>query len=346
MLTAIAEALDSVRLSMAWNTDSRFQLTRQLRSAMKATLFAFLLCSYAVTAWAQSVPSSNDPRRIAWIDPIKTYSSYPKYLYSFQTNSQPSLTSIAEPGWWDPKVSQHTVAKMSDPANGSKKAIRHKIVKGGTQYGTTLRASILNTWGQGADLNDGKPYWAAFAFYVGPDHPFSGTGGELNILSLGHPVSSKNSQSMSALFLYRDGRMGFLVSSNSVLNGSNSTYKGTRFYKSIQKGVWHYIVVQCKYEWDVAKGPYTRVWHAVGNGAPVQWVNTNIANAFRESAGYHPWKFGIYAWDLSTGTNGIWSTSPPSSSRTLYTKGIQIFRDQPGTPTLSVNTMLALMRSM
>ncbi len=71
----------------------------------------------------------------------------------------------------------------------------------------------------------------------------------------------------------------------------------------------------------------------------MQWVNTNIANAFRETGGYHPWKFGSYFWDV----NNSWGTS---NSRTIYTKGIQAFRDQPGTPTLNVNSMLALMRSL
>ena len=197
----------------------------------------------------------------------------------------------------------------------------------------------MSQWNGGATLKPSTPYWAAFAFYVDKDHPFNGSGGDMSILSLGHPVTSKNQQSMNVLFLQRNGTMRFLVSSNSVLNGTNSSYKGTSFTKSIQKGVWHYIIVQWKYEWDVSKKPYTRVWHAVGNGSPVQWVNTSVANEFRESAGYHPWKFGEYIWDITNGWGG-------SSSRTIYTKGVQILRDQSGSPSLSVNSMLTLMRSL
>lgn len=318
---------------------------------LRVTGIVFAVGINAANGWAQSVPSSSDPRIIAWTDPLKGFGSYPKYRYQFQVgNVEPAITSIGEPGWYDSRISQHTVSKQADPANGSKRAFRHRIVKGMTYRQDSgyqsARASTLGSWNGSSVLKDGQPFWAAYAFYVGPDHPFNGTGGDLGIMSLGHSVSSKNTQSMGALFLQRNGTMRFLISSNSVLNGGNSTYKGTSFTKSIQKGTWHYIIIQCKFEWDKAKGPYTRVWHAVGNGAPVQWVNSNIPNSFRESAGYHPWKYGIYAWDITSGSNGIWSTRPASSSRTTYTKGMKIFADKPGSPTLNVNSLLALLRSM
>jgi hypothetical protein len=311
---------------------------------MRLTFIACVLGLCTFNAWAQSVPNASDSRTVAWIAPQIAYSGYPKYRYQFQvSNSEPSINSIAEPGWYDSKIKQHTVAKVADPASGSKKALRHKLIKG-MSYRTndnpdTARASVLSSWNGAAVLRPSTPYWAAYAFYVDNDHPLNGSGGDLNILSLGHPVSSKNQQSMNALFLQRNGTIRFLISSNQVLDGTNSTYKGTSYTRSIKKGVWNYIIVQWKYEWDKAKGPYTRVWHAVGNGSPVQWVNTTIPNEFRESKGYHPWKFGEYMWDISAG----WGAS---SSRTIYTKGLQILRDQGGSPTLNVNSMLALMRSM
>jgi hypothetical protein len=304
-------------------------------------MFVALTFLFSANAFAQ-VPTASDSRTVAWIAPQVSFASYPNYRYQFQVgNSEPKITSIPEPGWYDSRISQYTVGKVADPANGSKRAIRHKLQKGMT-YRTvdnTARGSILGSWSGSSTLKPSTPYWAAFAFYVDKDHPFNGSGNDMNILSLGHPVSSKNTQSMNALFLHRDGTMRFLVSSNSVLNGSNSTYKSASFRKSVQKGVWNYIIVQWKYEWDTSKKPYTRVWHAVGSGSPVQWVNTNVANELRESAGYHPWKFGEYLWDISSG----WGTT---TSRTLYTKGIQIFRDQSGSPSLTVNSLLSLMRSL
>jgi hypothetical protein len=308
---------------------------------MRAAFLAFVFGFCTVNVWAQS---ASDPRVVAFVSPQISYGSYPWGRYQFQVgNVEPLINKISEPGWYDSKIGQHTVAKVSDPANGSKKAIKHKLVKGMT-YRTvaspyTARASILGGWNSSSVFYDGTPYWAAFALYVDKDHPFNGSGGDMAVLSLGHPVTSKNQQSQNVLFLNRNGTVRFLISSNSVLNGTNSTYKGSSFSKPIQKGVWNYFIVQWKYHWDVSKGPYTRVWHAVGNGSPQRWVNTGIANAYRESGGFHPWKFGEYIWDVNNG----WGSS---SSRTIYTKGFQAFRDQPGTPTLNENSMLALMRSL
>ena len=308
---------------------------------MRAIFLVFSFLVFTVNAWAQSVPTASDPRRVAFVSPYLSYNTYPWGTYRFQVgNSEPLINTISEPGWYDPKISQHTVSKTADPANGSKKVFRHKLVKGMSyRSDNTARASILGGWGSSSVFVDGTPYWAAFALYVDKDHPLNGTGDHMTVLSLGHPVSSKNTQSQNVFFVRKDGKVRFLISSNSVLNGTSSTYKSSSFDKPIQKGVWNYFIVQWKYHWDVSKGPYTRVWHAVGSGAPVQWINTNIANAFRESAGYHPWKFGGYLWNVGAG----WGSS---NSRTIYTKGIQAFRDQPGTPTLNVNSMLALMRSL
>lgn len=161
----------------------------------------------------------------------------------------------------------------------------------------------------------------------------------MSILGFGHSVSSKNVQGMNKLDLRKDGKLRFWVNSNSVLDGSDATRTSHTFDFPIQKGTWNYIVIQWRFEWDESKGPYTRLWRAVGNGPPVQIVNTDVANAYRESAGYHPWKFGLYMWDINKG----WGTSP---TRTIYTKGLYILKDEPGDPTLDVNTLLSLLRSI
>lgn len=314
-----------------------------------------LLCVGAVltfqAAAAPVSPSASDPRVVAWIDPSNALASYPKYRFALQAgqdsngqNIERDLTTFPEPGYLDWKVNQFTAMRGSDPANASKKAIRHKIIKGmayrqdsGYQ---SARASIMSRWSKTspAVLRDGIPYWAAFAVYVGNDHPLDGTGDHISILSLGHSVTSRNTQSMNKLDLRKDGKLRFWVQSNAVLDGTNATARGAVFDFPVQKGVWNYIVIQWKYEWEANKGPYTRLWHAVGDGVPVQRVNTTIANAFRESAAYHPWKFGLYMWNVNTG----WGSS---STRTMHTKGLYILKDQAGTPTLNVNSMLALIRS-
>jgi hypothetical protein len=298
----------------------------------------------------------DDPRTVAWIDPGKPLDIYPKNRISLQVgqdgegrNIERDLTTFPEPGYRDPNTSEFTVMRTADPARAEGKAFRHRIFEGmsyrqdsggGKPY-QSARAAIMSAWSWTSPfvLRDGVPYWAAFALYVGNDHPFDGSGDHISILSLGHSVGSKNVQSMNKLDLRKDGKLRLWVQSNNVLDGTDATRTGSTFDFPVQKGVWNYFVIQWKYEWDEVKGPYTRVWRAVGNGSPVQLVDTTIPNSFRESAGFHPWKFGLYMWDINKG----WGTSP---TRTIYTKGLYIFRDEPGVPTLDVNSLLPLLRSI
>jgi hypothetical protein len=298
-----------------------------------------------------TIPGPSDPRIVASIDPGRLLASYPKYRVKLQLgrgedgkNIERDITTFPEPGYVDWKVNQFTVMRGTDPSNSSRKAFRHKLLKGMSYRQDSTyqsgRASIMSNWSATSPfvLHDGVPYWAAFAIYVDNDHPFNGTGDHITVLSLGHSVTSKNTQSMHKLDLRKDGKLRFWVQSNNVLDGTNSTVKGSVYDFPVAKGVWNYIIIQWKFEWDVTKRPYTRLWRAVGNKSPVQIVNTGIANAFRESAGYHPWKYGLYLWNVNSG----WGSS---ATRTIYTKGLQILKDQPGTPKLDVNSMLALVRS-
>lgn len=317
------------------------------------------LAANPATDSAGAVPGPNDPRTVAWIDPNRPLDSYPKQLVSLQVgqnsdgkNIERDLTTFPDPGYRDPNTSEFTVMRTADPERTAGKAFRHKILdgmsyrqdtgsyaRGGEGY-RSARASIMSRWSatSPAVLHDGVPYWAAFAIYVGSDHPFDGSGDHISILSLGHSVGSKNVQSMNKIDLLKNGKLRFWVQSNGVLDGTDATRTGNTFDFPVQKGVWNYIVIQWKYEWDQTKDPYTRLWRAVGNGPPVQIADTNIPNAFRESGSYHPWKFGLYMWDVKKG----WGSSP---TRTIYTKGLYIFKDEPGTPKLEVSSLLALLRS-
>jgi hypothetical protein len=292
-----------------------------------------------------------DTRLVVSVDPRRTFSCFTGNRVWLQLgmdttgkNIQRDIVAFPEPGYLDWKVSQYSVLRNTDPANVSRKAFRHRIVQGmayrqdsGYQ---SARAEIFSRWGYtSATIQKSVPYWAAFAFYVDRDHPFNGSGDDLDILELGHPTSSSNSNPGPAFYLRRNGTWDSLLWGNSVLNGGTSTRVGTKpFSEPIAKGVWHYIVVQFKLEWNPSKGPYFRVWRATGNGAPVQIANSSAANTWNETYTYTPWKYGLYQWNVNN-----WGSSP---SRTLYTKGLHIFKDQPGTPTLNVNSMLEFVRAI
>jgi hypothetical protein len=297
-------------------------------------------------------PGPSDPRIVAWIDPNKPLESYPKYRISLQVgqdsdgkNIERDITTFPDPGYRDPNTAEFTVVRTIDPEHADGKAFRHRILDGmsyrqDSNY-QSARAFITSDWSATSPfvLRDGVPYWAAFAVYVDNDHPFDGSGDHIAIMGLGHSVGSKNVQGMHKIDLRKDGKLRFWINSNSVLDGTDATRKGSVFDFPIQKGVWNYIVIQWKYEWDEARVPYTRLWRAIGDGSPVQIVDTNIPNAFRESAGYHPWKFGLYMWDIKNG----WGSSP---TRTIYTKGLYLFKDEPGVPTLNPDSLVALLRSI
>jgi hypothetical protein len=306
-------------------------------------LVASAALSIHASANGATAPTNNDVRIVYSADPRIPLATHNKDVWVNVESVERSITTLPEPGYLDPNKRQFTIMRGADPTNSSKKAFRHKIVQGmayrqdaGYQ---SARAEVDARWRASNNVYEGVPYWAAYAFYVDSDHPFNGTGEDLDILELGHGVTSKNSLPTPAFYVRRNATFDAMVSSNTVLDGTNSTRKTAKvFSKPISKGVWHYVVVQFKLEWDVSKRPYFRVWHAVGSQAPVQVANTNIANSYRESVSYKPQKFGLYQWNINN-----WGSS---TSRTVYTKGLHVFRDSPGTPTLDVNSMFAFIRSM
>jgi hypothetical protein len=309
---------------------------------MKALCMALLLVGINVGSALAAAPSPSDSRKIFGIDPRPTFASNPKWRYQLQvSNSSPDLTTVGEPGWWDPKVSQHIVLRTTDPANGSKKAFRHRIKQGMTYRGSTARAEGVCTWGSPSCIQVGVPYWAVFAFYVDKDHPFNGTGGGIGLLELGHPVTSQNAYASPGFALRENGTWDAQVNYNKVLNGGPATRVSSKlFSQTIQKGVWHYVIVQFKLHWDSSKSPYIRVWKATGGGSPVQIANRNAPNTYNESVSYKPQKFGLYLWDI---TSKGWGSS---TTRTIYTKGLHVFKDVSGTPALSVSSLLEYVRAI
>jgi hypothetical protein len=318
-------------------------MNQPVRNAMRAVFFTLLLGIFFGNAVA-AAPSSSDSRKIYGVDPRVTFSSYPTMrMTKIVGNSSPDIHNVPQPGWWDSYISQYTSMQAADPKAGGRKAFRHKLVKGmkyrqdsGYQ---SARAEIQSMWGRPGNVLPHVGYWAAYAFLVDNDHPFNGSGDDLDILELGHPITSKNSNPSPAFYLRRNGTWDAMVGSNTVLNGGTSTRKLSRvFSRPIAKGVWHYVIVQFKLEWDQSKSPYFRVWHAIGSGSPVQVCNTTIPNYYRESATYTSQKFGLYQWNVNS-----WGTS---NTRTLYTKGLHIFKDQSGSPTLNANSMLEFIRGI
>ena len=152
----------------------------------RMALLALLATISTINVSAASL-SPSDSRKLSGVDPRTTFPGHPKSKYRLLVgNSSPELTTVSDPGWRDPKTSDYTVLRTSDPTNGGKKAFRHRVKKGmtyrqdnGYQSG---RAEAHTNWGSSSNAVPGVPYWAVYAFYVDADHPFNGSGDDL-----GHP---------------------------------------------------------------------------------------------------------------------------------------------------------------
>jgi hypothetical protein len=206
----------------------------------------------------------------------------------------------------------------------------------------SARSEVVSPWSYGpTTIRKGIPYWAAFAFYVANDHPLDGRGADLGILELGHATSSKNAYASPSFCLRRNGTLDGMIFSNPVLDGGPSTRVASKaFSYPVAKGVWHYFIMQFKLEWDAAKKPYFRVWSATGSGSPKKIADSSVANTFNETNTYAPWKFGLYQWDV---TDAGWGSS---ASRTFFTKGFYLFKDEAASPSLDVNSMLEFIRGI
>ena len=283
--------------------------------------------------------SSTDSRVVYWIDPRLSFGDLRPWGPSTQIyGNNRSLADVAEPGIIG-SGTDYALSRVTDPLDSSKAAFRHRIAGAFPTWGSVgaRRSEITANWSNdGTNVTRGTDYWVAFAFKFEPDMFGSGNGG-VSLMDF-HQVPDKGEGWLpSSLRMYGgDNNISFVVRWDSAQPTPSSGLPSKTLWSesSPSTAVWQRFVMKMRLHWDPAQKPYVKVWRSVGDAPLQQIVNYEGPNDYNNIAPYIPQKFGLYRWDSWAG----------KSTRTMYTKGFYVIKDQIGTPALDEQSVLNLLR--
>jgi hypothetical protein len=273
---------------------------------------------------------------IYWVDPrLPLAQLRPSNAVSQVSGPNRVLADVAEPGILG-AGGDYALLRGADPLTPSRAAFRHRLGQTFPMSGDTYRSEITANWTtDGTNLLQGVDYWVAWAVKLDPDLVQAG-GGEVSLLDFHAAPDVEDTQTNSPFHLFVNNNTWRLVS---LWNPAAVTLREqTRLVTLWQENApatdrWHHFVMKVRFHWDAARSPYLRVWKASGTGPLTLIASRDGPNAYNDRAPFLPQKFGLYRWDP-------WVGLP---TRTVYTKGLYLLRDVPGTPTLDEAAMLALL---
>ncbi len=302
----------------------------------------YLSATQSVTVTVSTATlSSTDPRVAYWVSPQLKFADLRRFDPVTQISGQNQhLADVTEPGIIG-LGSDYTFSRVTDPLNVNKYAYRHRLSGSFPTWGSadSRRSEISANWSSdGTNVLRGVDYWMAFAVKFEPDMFVPGNG-EVSLLDF-HQVPDSGEAWLPSSFSMYAGENNIRFSKSWDVGqptiSSNPPFKNLWNETAPTTTEWQYFVMKAKIHWDVNQGPYIKIWRAVGNGPLVQIANDTGPNDYNNLTPYIPQKFGMYRWDA-------WAGQP---TRTIFTKGFYMAKDQPGTPTLSAESMYALLKQI
>ncbi len=290
---------------------------------------------------ATATLSSTDPRVAYWVSPQLKFADLRRWDPVTQISGQNQhLADVTEPGIIG-VGSDYTFSRVADPQNANKHAFRHRLSGSFPTWGSadSRRSEISANWSNdGTNVLRGTDYWVAFAIKFEPDMFVPGNG-EVSLLDF-HQVPDDGEAWLPSSFSMYAGENNIRFSKSWDVGqptiSSHPPFKNLWNETAPTTSEWQYFVVKMKMHWDVTQNPYIKIWRAVGNGPLVQIADDTGPNDYNNLTPYIPQKFGMYRWDA-------WAGQP---TRTIFTKGFYMAKDQPGTPALSPESLYALLKQI
>lgn len=285
-----------------------------------------------------AILSSSDPRVAYWVDPRLSFASLRQWEPIKQVYGQNSaLADVPEPGILG-AGNDYTLSRTRDPLNTERAAFRHRIAEAFPTWGDlgSRRSEISANWtGNGTAVLRGIDYWVAFAIKFEPD-VFGAGNGMAELLDFHQVPDDGENWLPSSLAMYvGEDFISFAVRWDSSQPSIAANPPGADLWseRNPTTAQWHRFVMKLRLHWDRSKGPYVKIWRAVGNGPLQQIADYAGPNDYNNIAPYVPQKFGLYRWDA-------WSGKP---TRTIFTKGFYVFKDQTGSPAINEQTLNQLL---
>lgn len=287
-------------------------------------------------------PTVNDSRRFAWVDPGETFASvrdnvgahalYPwsQFSNSYWGYTKP-LRGIPEPGLPSGYASEYYIERVADPGGSGKTVFRHRIDPNYEPLANTLRSQYLVPY-----LTDDTGYWIAWSVRMNSDcanvPSQAGTEGDgINLFDL-HATGGSQIQSPLNCY-YTASSDTFYFERRGFING---TLIASGWQSPVAPGfnVWHHFVFRVRLSRTSSANCLLQAWWAVGSGSKTQIFDMSgsmFGFSDMDPNTIFP-KIGVYRWarDVRVTTHG---------------NGLVIFRDEPGTPSITADGLLALLRS-
>lgn len=330
-------------------------LSNDLVANTPVTLGSFTLNSPPLDTAPVGVVSSSDPRVRAWVDPNLPWASQPypaapgsvmvlqvsdiwNAAYIVQQVPEPGIIGSGSVG----ANPEYTLARVADPSNGAKTALLHRTKSTYPQWQSTARSS----YAQGAPyMLDGTLYWITFAMRI--DASWANGGNYMGLADVHHDNFSNGPFGRPSYFpwapfsINAEGGLSYIIRVHGCYTPGGTHPANTVTTVLFQSGTvvagdWHKFVIQLRVGRGWADQPSVVIWRKINNGALSQ-----IASRFDVPISYydvpantHYLKPGMYQWDV------------PANDRTMYTKGVQMLLDAPGTPTLDATVLMQLLDSL
>jgi hypothetical protein len=300
------------------------------------------------TGGGAAFPSSSDPRVISWVDPNLPWASQPYppspgstmvLQVSNTWNAAYIVQQVPEPGIIG-SGSEYTFSRVADPSNGAKMAILHRTKSGYERWGSTYRSS----YAQGNYMRDATSYWVAFAMRI--DSSWSNGGNNMGLFDVHHnnwdtgPYGRPSNFPWAPFSINAEGGLAYIIRVHGcyTVGGTQANITSTTLHSSgtVTAGDWHKIVVRIRLGRGWGDAPAVTVWRKINSGSVSQLANRSDVpiSYYDVPADTHYMKSGMYQWD------------EPPSDRTMYTKGVMMFQDLAGTPTLTETALMALLDSL
>lgn len=282
--------------------------------------------------------SQADTRRLMWFDPALPFNKQPTDMVRQFTGISTSITLESPEGIFYNPASDWVYWITQDPADSSKKALRHRIRNDFPMWnGQSWRAELS----QEGSINVNQDFWIAYAVYF----PSNQIRGFINILNLHHDnwsvpgvaprapidtlVDDAKSLNIGAFGAWSD----YSHYPNNQPPGTYCNVFGNDVNKvatgnpELPKDKWIYLIFKGRLTLDQAHQPYLKVWMATQSdnlklvcdikNKPIGYYNMPAQNNYL--------KFGLYSLE----------------AQTTFTKGIRFLRDSPGiVPALDQHVLL------
>jgi hypothetical protein len=276
---------------------------------------------------------------VYWLDPRQPFAQMRRWSAVTQVSGPNRLLAdVVEPGI-PGAGGDYALSRVADPLDPTRAAFRHRISSEFPMWGDTYRSEISANWGDdGTTVLQGVDYWIAWSVKLEPDLVQPGAG-EVSLLDFHVVPDALDTQTNSPVHLFLNENVLRFVS---LSNPDPRTLRERTVLSTLWRESapttrqWHKFVMKVRFHWDAARAPYIRIYRAVGS-QPLELIGSRDGpNAFNDQAAWLPQKFGLYRWDP-------WSAGP---TRTLFTKGLFVLRDAPGTSPVDELAMRALLDSI